>query len=171
MTDGSDGLDDEASHRGAESQSPAAHGDPLASLAQRALARAIDLLVVGLISLAFFAPQLAVQDGQDATVPRWTQLAVLGLWLAYEAGTTSFLGSTMGKLAVQCRVADRRTGRRPGLGRSVVRAAVVPGLLALAPLFGLLGYATAALDPREHRGLLDRLAGTVVVKAVPGERR
>ena len=147
-----------------------AGGDELASLAQRAMARAIDLLVVGLISLAFFAPQLAVTDG-DETVPRWTQIVVLLLWIAYEAGTTSFLGSTMGKLAVACRVADRRTGSRPGLGRSIVRAAVVPGLLAIVPLFGLLGYATAALDTRERRGLPDRLAGTVVVKATPGQRK
>ena len=145
-------------------------GDEVAALAQRAMGRAIDLLVVGLISLAFFAPQLAVTDG-DTTVPRWTQVAVFGVWMAYEAGTTTFLGSTMGKMAVACRVADRRTGRRPNLGRSLVRAAVVPGLLALLPLFGLLGYATAVLDPNERRGLPDRLAGTVVVKATPGQRK
>ncbi len=140
--------------------------DEIASVAQRSLGRAIDLTVVAVISLALFAPQL-VSRTDDVTVPRWTQVAVFALWLAYEAGTTTLLGRTMGKLAVGCRVAERRTGRTPGLARSVVRAAVVPGLLALIPLFGLLGYATAALDPREHRGLPDRLAGTVVVRAGP----
>ncbi len=145
-------------------------GDQVAGLAQRALARSIDLMVVGIISLAFFAPQL-VRDPDDASAPRWVQWAVFALWLAYEAGTTAFLGQTMGKLATGCRVADRRTGRRPNLAKAVVRAAVMPGLLALFAFFGLLGYATPALDQRERRGLLDRVSGTVVVKAVPGERR
>lgn len=144
--------------------------DEIAGLAQRALARSIDLMVVGIISLAFFTPQL-VRDPDDASAPRWVQWAIFGLWLAYEAGTTAFLGQTMGKLATGCRVADRRTGRRPALAPALVRAAVMPALLALFAFFGLLGYATAALDRREHRGLLDRVAGTVVVKAVPGERR
>ncbi len=139
-------------------------GDEVASLAQRALGRGIDLLVVAVISLALFAPQL-VTRGDDDSVPRWTQVAVLVLWLVYEAGTTAFLGRTVGKLAVGSRVADRRTGRPPGLARSVVRAAVVPGLLPMLSVVGLLGYATAALDPREHRGLPDRLAGTVVVRS------
>ncbi|MEM7285337.1 MAG: RDD family protein [Actinomycetota bacterium] len=145
-------------------------GDEIAGLAQRALARSIDLMVVGIISLALFAPQL-IRNPDDADAPRWVQFAVFGLWLAYEAGTTTFLGQTMGKLATGCRVADRRTGRRPNLARSIVRAAVMPALLALFAFFGLLGYATPALDQRERRGLLDRVSGTVVVKAVPGERR
>lgn len=145
-------------------------GDEIASLAQRAMGRSIDLMVVAVISLAFFAPQIATSP-DDTSVPRWTQIAVFGVWLVYEAGTTAYLGQTMGKMAVGCRVADRRTGRRPSLPRSIVRAAVIPGLLPLVQLAGLLGYATAALDTAEHRGLLDRLAGTVVVKATPGQRR
>ncbi len=156
---------------GADPDEPVEPGrDEVAGLAQRALARSIDLMVVGIISLAFFAPQL-VRDPDDQSAPRWVQFAVFGLWLAYEAGTTTYLGQTMGKLATGCRVADRRTGRRPNLARSVVRAAVMPALLAFFAFFGLLGYATPALDQRERRGLLDRLSGTVVVKAVPGERR
>ncbi len=144
--------------------------DELASFMQRAMARSVDLMVVAIISLALFAQQLAIR-GDDESVPRWTQVAVFLLWLAYEAGTTSFLGQTMGKLATGIRVADRRTGRRPNLARSVIRTAVVPALLPFAAVFGLLGYATAFVDQRERRGLPDRLAGTVVVKAVPGERR
>lgn len=134
------------------------------------MARSVDLLVVAVVSLALFAPQLILKGG-EAEIPRWTQVAVFGLWLTYEAGTTAVLGQTMGKLAAGCRVADRQTGRRPGLARSIVRAAVIPGLLPFLAVFGLLGYATAVLDPNERRGVLDRLAGTVVVRAVPGERR
>lgn len=150
--------------------SPVPGSDQIASLAQRAMARSVDLMVVAVVSLALFAPQLILEGG-EAEVPRWTQVAVFVLWLAYEAGTTAVLGQTMGKLAAGCRVADRQTGRRPGLARSIVRAAVIPGLLPFLAIFGLVGYAAAILDPHEHRGLLDRLAGTVVVRAVPGERR
>lgn len=145
-------------------------GDQIASLAQRAMARSVDLMVVAVVSLALFAPQLILK-GAEARVPRWTQVAVFVLWLAYEAGTTAVLGQTMGKLATGCRVADRQTGCRPGFARSIVRAAVIPGLLPFLAIFGLIGYATAILDPQEYRGLLDRLAGTVVVRAVSGERR
>ncbi|MGI9622694.1 MAG: hypothetical protein ACR2PK_07650, partial [Acidimicrobiales bacterium] len=63
---------------------PEADPDEIASLGQRALGRAIDLMVVAVISLAFFAPQL-VRDADDATVPRWARLAILAVWLAYEA--------------------------------------------------------------------------------------
>jgi uncharacterized RDD family membrane protein YckC len=156
--------------RGADDRGAPDHVDELASFMQRAMARAIDLLVVAVISLALFAQQLALTGG-EGSVPRWTQVAVFVLWLAYEAGTTTVLGQTMGKLAAGIRVADRRTGRRPNLARSVVRAAVVPGLLPFIALFGLVGYATAFADLRERRGVPDRLAGTVVVKAIPGERR
>ena len=127
------------------------------------MARSVDLLVVAVISLAFFAQQLAVRG--DESVPRWTQVAVFLVWLTYEAGTTAVLGRTMGKLAAGCEVVERRTGQRPGVARSVIRASVVPALLPFLSVFGLLAYATAALDPREHRGLLDRLAGTAVIKA------
>lgn len=155
---------------GADAQPSFGPGDELAGFAQRAMARAVDLMVVAVISLALFAQQLAV-SGDDDSVPRWTQIAVFAMWMVYEAGTTAFLGQTMGKLAAGIRVANRQTGRRPGLARSIVRTAVVPGLLPLIALFGLLGYATAFLDRNERRGIPDRLAGTVVVKAVPGERR
>lgn len=141
--------------------------DALASFAQRAMARLIDLLVVAVLSLALLAPQLQGQPG-DGSVPRWAKIAVAVVWLGYEATTTALLGQTMGKLATGCRVADRRTGDRPGFARSVVRAAVIPGLIPLLGVIGLLAYPTAMLDRREGRGLLDRLAGTVVVKAIPG---
>lgn len=143
--------------------------DELASFAQRAMARSVDLLVVAVLSLALLAPQLQGQPG-DGSVPRWAKIAVAVVWLGYEAATTALLGQTMGKLATGCRVADRHTGDRPGFARSVVRAAVIPGLIPLLGVFSLLAYFSAMFDRREHRGLLDRLAGTVVVKATPGVR-
>ena len=123
----------------------------------------MDLLIVAVISLAFFARHLVIRG--DESVPRWTQIAVFLVWLAYEAGTTAVLGRTMGKLAAGCEVVDRRTGRKPDPARSVIRAAVVPGLLPFLSVFGFIAYATAIADPREHRGLLDRLAGTAVINA------
>ena len=136
--------------------------DPLASIAQRAFARAIDLLTVAIISLAFTVP-LVERNGDDFSIPRSAQLLSLIGWLVYEAGTTAWLGQTMGKLAMHIRVVEVRRGTKPGLARSVVRAAIVPGLAAVIGLFAVLAYPTAVGDPRTRRGLLDRLSGTAVV--------
>lgn len=141
-----------------------AHADVVASFSQRAFARAIDFLVIAIISLAFTAPTIETA-GDDVSVPRSVQLLSLAGWLIYESGTTAWLGQTVGKMAVQIKVVDHRTGARPGLARSVVRAAVVPGVAALVGPFALLVYPTVAGDPATRRGLLDRLAGTAVVRS------
>ncbi len=139
-------------------------GDEIASLAQRAIARALDLMTIAIVTLAVFAPQLTTADA-DNDISGWTQLAVFVIWVVYEGGTTAYLGCSMGKMATGCRLVDRRTGAKPGIARSVVRAAVVPGLLPFLGPFALLAYPTALLDRAERRGLLDRLAGTAVVRA------
>ncbi len=140
----------------------AADGDRVASIMSRAFARSIDLLVVALLSLAFTVPFVS-PTGSD--VPRWVQLASLASWLVYEAGTVAVLGCTMGKMAMGLMVVDVTTGGAPGIGRSLVRAAVVPALIPLVSFFALLAYPTATVDLQARRGLLDRLAGTAVVAA------
>lgn len=143
--------------------------DEVASLAQRAIGRAIDLLIVATFSMAILVPAVGVED-DVVNVPRWTQVAALALWLLYEAGSVATLGTTVGKMAVGCRLADRATGSRPTLVRSLVRAAPVPGLLPLVSFVAFVVWATVLVDPAERRGVHDRIAGTVVVRG-PGRER
>lgn len=93
-------------------------------------------------------------------------LAVSG-WLipvAYEIGW-SLTGGTPGKRLFRLRVV-RAAGGRAGGGALVVRA------VALFPLYlvCLVNLLVMALDRRAGRALHDLIAGTVVVRAVTGER-
>jgi len=124
----------------------------------------MDLLIIATVSLAVFAPR-AVGANESTDVSAWTQVALIGIWVLYEAGTTAWLGTTMGKMATGCRVVSRRTGGRPNPAQAVVRAVLVPGALSVVAAFALLLYPTALLDRSERRGALDRLSGTVVVRA------
>ena len=138
-----------------------ARRDLVAPLALRAFARAIDLLVVAVISLAVTVPSVG---GPTDDVPTTVKLLSLAGWLVYEAGTVAVLGQTMGKRAVGLKVVTVGSGARPGVARSVLRAAVVPALVPPVGMFALLAYPTATIDPGTGRGLLDRLAGTAVVR-------
>lgn len=138
--------------------------DVIAPVALRAFARAIDLLIVAVISLAFTLPLV---EGSGEDVPRSVQLLSLGGWLLYEAGTVALIGTTVGKMAVGLKVVETSTGANPGPARAVVRAAVVPALIPLVSFFALLAYPTATFDLQTRRGLIDRLSGTAVVRSVP----
>ncbi len=129
----------------------------------------MDLLIIATVSLAVFAPR-AVGADDTSEVSAWTQVALIAIWVAYEAGTTAWLGTTLGKMATGCRVVSRRTGKRPNLAQAVARAVLVPGALSVVAAFALLLYPTALLDRTERRGVLDRLSGTVVVRANTGEQ-
>jgi uncharacterized RDD family membrane protein YckC len=151
--------------------SPAdASGDPVASVAQRCFGRAIDLLVVATFSMGLLIPTVQ-REGDTLSLPSWTQWAALGLWVAYEASMTALLGTTVGKMAVGAQVVDRRTGRRPSWPNAIARTLPVPLLLPLVSFFALAVYPTALLDVDRRRGITDRIANTVVVRADPRQRR
>ncbi len=147
-----------------------ASGDPVASVAQRCFGRAIDLLVIATFSMGLLIPTVE-REGDTLALPGWTQWAALALWVAYETAMTALLGTTVGKMAVGTLVVDRRTGRRPSWPNALARTLPVPLLLPLVSFFALLVYPTAAFDPEHRRGITDRIANTVVVRADPARRR
>ena len=149
---------------------PVPTGDPIASVAQRCFGRAIDLLVVATFSMGLLIPTVQ-RDGDTLSLPGWTQWVALGLWVAYEAAMTALLGTTVGKMAVGAQVVDRRTGRRPSWPNAIARSLPVPLLLPVVSFFALAVYPTALLDPAGRRGLTDRIANTVVVRADPARPR
>ncbi|MFN3215687.1 MAG: RDD family protein [Acidimicrobiales bacterium] len=147
-----------------------ATGDPVASVAQRCFGRAIDLLVVATFSMGLLIPTVQT-EGDTLSLPGWTQWVALGLWVAYEASMTALLGTTVGKMAVGIQVVDRRTGRRPSWPNAIARTLPVPLLLPLVSFFALAVYPTALFDLDRRRGITDRIADTVVVRADPARRR
>ena len=146
-----------------------ATGDPIASVAQRCFGRAIDLLVVATFSMGLLIPTVQ-REGDTLSLPGWTQWVALALWVAYEASMTALLGTTVGKMAVGVQVVDRRTGRRPSWPNAIARALPVPLLLPVVSFFALAVYPTALFDLDRRRGITDRIADTVVVRADPARR-
>ena len=132
-------------------------GRQLASPGRRVGARAIDLVILVIITLVFLFPAISdMIDGIDALPPgasddevtqvvedafsdRGTNLLLAGVvGFAWEWLFVAFVGGTPGKLMVRIRITDRETGTSPpSIGQAAMRAA--------NRLFGLLAAVSAAL--------------------------
>jgi hypothetical protein len=138
----------------------------LASFAQRSMGRGIDLLIVGVLFFMVAGPFIDT-SAVDARVPFRAVVVGMVAWIVYETVTVRLLGTTMGKMAVGAVVTDLATGAKPSWAQAGIRAIVVPALVPLVWIFAGVVYSTATIDRTTRRGLLDRLAGTVVVRATP----
>lgn len=67
----------------------------------------------------------------------------------------SYTAATPGKWLLRMRIVDEKTGKRPGQRQCVLRFA--------AGIIGLIGFPWIYFD-KKHRGLHDKIAGTVVIK-------
>lgn len=141
-----------------------APGVPYAGIATRAIALAVDVLIVQVIVFAGGAVLALI-----ASLVGGLELATGGRILAAVAWASTVcayfvtfwasVGQTPGMRMMDLRVSAAQ-GEPPGVGRSVVR---VLGLaLAIIPLFA--GFLPVLVDDR-RRGLHDLLAGTVVLHA------
>jgi uncharacterized RDD family membrane protein YckC len=143
-----------------------APGPPRVGLATRAVAAAVDGVILNLIFLgvsALFGVTIGGVIGDDAS-PSGSAVAI-GATLWSGAGAlylTTFwalAGQTPGMRFLSIRL-DSPHGRRIGTARAVKR---LLGTVLSVLSFGL-GFAIAVLDPR-RRTLADRLAGTEVFEA------
>jgi uncharacterized RDD family membrane protein YckC len=145
----------------------ALRGDIPATLGQRTLARAIDLVIISSVVIALGGAMTTNDSGQPE-IPRWVVLAVALCYLAYEATMVAMSGATVGKRATRIMIVSIQNGRRPVWIQAVLRALVPIAGWLVVPGFGLLVlmivYLTAIFDRDFGRGLPDRLAGTVVVQ-------
>ena len=126
---------------------------------QRAAASLIDWLIVVVISvpvivLAFGAEYFSLEPATRA----WDLVTMLVLGAAV-IGFWRTCGATPGKLAMNIRIVDARTGELPGTGRLVVRLACY--FVSAAVLY--LGFFWIAID-RRKQGWHDKIAGTVVIE-------
>lgn len=130
----------------------------------RATARIVDVVLVMLPAWLVLAPLLLVVLPSARTTTFVTAVVASAVVVGYEAWFTTVSGQTIGKRALGIRVVVLGGTEPPGLGASVVRAAL-PVLMGVAT-FGvgwLVPYLWAIWD-RDRRGLHDRVAGTEVIQ-------
>ncbi len=126
---------------------------------QRFAAFVIDWLIVSVISVPLMALFLgagffsleAAAGAWDLATALVVAVAVIGFW--------RYCGATPGKIAMDVRIVDAKTGGRPATARLVVRFLCY--FVSAAPL--CLGFIWIAID-RRKQGWHDKIAGTVVVE-------
>jgi uncharacterized RDD family membrane protein YckC len=151
-------------------------GLTLASVPRRAAGRILDTFLVivlrGLVALAA-ADRATTEVGgvsQDVwVVPAWSLLAAFVSAVAYEALFLRWRGQTLGMLAVGVLVVPATGGERLGVRAAVARAVLTSGVIVLGVpgLVASLVLQLAAMVDARLRGLHDRAAGTIVVRARP----
>ena len=162
----------------------------LATLKERAAARGIDLILVG-VALAFSTVLMGylalgpLLTGNESEIPGLLRLPLITAFVAlsllalYETWVSSATGRTRGKRLRGIQVVRIRDGRRPGIAASFGRAALpvaasLCGLVLVwsaiplvAPLVALvlynLVYFSACWD-RHGRAWHDKVTQTVVIK-------
>ncbi len=152
-----------APSRSASNEQDAAGADGVAGVGVRLGAAALDWLMLASLDLAvvYFTLRVSrLQTGELLLLPAAPLIAFLLLLNGgYLAMFTAAGGQTLGKMAFHLRVVS--AGGAPlSVGRSLMR--VVSFLVSALPAG--LGLLPAVFDP-SHRGLHDRLSGTLVVRA------
>jgi uncharacterized RDD family membrane protein YckC len=142
--------------------------DRLASVGQRVVGFLADLALAGTVLLT---PSMLLQGAVTAEdlgpgLSRLVALVAFTFLALYELVPTALWGRTPGKAIVGTRVVGIGDGQVPGWRRAILRWA----LPALAFQVHVVGWALAILlravlvaDPL-HRGVHDKLAGTIVVR-------
>ena len=140
--------------------------DQLAGFGQRAIAYAIDSLIVVAVMLIF-----ALAFGGDLTDPdnpRFMLITVLTLAvsLIYSIVFVALSGATPGKRIMKLRVVNRSDGSPVSWTYAAVRA-LIPSVAGLVPVIGfalnIAVYVRAFFHPY-RQGLHDAAAGTIVVR-------
>ena len=143
-------------------------GDPIASIGQRIGARLIDwglLLTVWLLLGAATSERL--EDG-TLVFQRWAVLVWMALVVVYEVAFVAWNGQTPGKRALGIRLVSLKTGGVLSVAAALTRVAPVAfaiGVLgAFFPIAMVFVYFSAGFM-KHSRGVLDLLAGSVVIKS------
>ncbi|MBO1335145.1 RDD family protein [Streptomyces sp. VRA16 Mangrove soil] len=158
---------------------------PIAGMGRRLGARAIDGVLYSIIYFAVIAPVFmdtvksatdcdpasaaydtcinnASSDMMSKIIP--IALGMMAVTLVYEVLMISFVGATLGKLAVGIRVLRLEDGQKPGLGKGLLRW-LIPFVGYFACGLGmLLVYVSPFFDNSgRQQGWHDKVAGTIAV--------
>jgi uncharacterized RDD family membrane protein YckC len=157
--------DEEATAQGP----PPRNVDRLATVGERAVGFAADVALAGTVLLS---PGMLLEGAvrPEDLGPGLTRLVVLVAFVflaLYEVVPTALSGRTPGKAIVGTQVVRIGDDRPPGWKRSILRW-ILPALAFQISVVGwviaILLRAVLVLDPL-HRGVPDRLAGTIVVRS------
>jgi len=138
-------------------------GFELASVRSRAVARLIDLVIIGVTSV-FIALTLLVLNAYDPESGLGL-LSFPAVWAVYEVGFVAARGQTVGKKAVGIKVVT--TDNEPPAWKS----AAIGWAITAGELIFLFGFVLFLMPLRDEKrqGLHDKLAKTLVVKAASPE--
>jgi uncharacterized RDD family membrane protein YckC len=139
-------------------------GFELASVRSRAVARLIDLIIIGVPAVYLFFTLLALNVFEAES--GMGLLTFPAVWAVYEVALIAVRGQTVGKKSVGIKVVTTRN-EPPGWKSAAIRWAVTAG--ELISLFGFVLYLIPSRD-KKRQGLHDKLAKTFVVYAVPPAR-
>jgi len=143
-------------------------GDPLASIGQRIGARLIDWLILMTIWLLLGAATSEQLEDGTIIFERWAIVAWLLFVVVYEVGFVAWRGQTPGKILLKIKLVSLKDGHILRLPFAITR--VLPVALAISllgaffPIAMVFVYFSAAFM-KNSRGVLDLLAGSVVVEA------
>lgn len=135
---------------------------PLATLAQRVVARTIDVLLVYVLGAVVvlllyddvaFGAVFGEESAGGATIAIFAVV-----WIGYFAGLEAITGRTLGKAALGLRVTAGDHVTPIGLPEAFVRNAVL-----VIPLLWLVTLGVMAVDGVRRQGFHDRLVGSIVV--------
>jgi uncharacterized RDD family membrane protein YckC len=174
------------------------HGQPLAGLGRRLVARLVDIVAVLILNVLvngwlayqwwlevepifratmadpFATPQPA--SARSSYLILTMLVVATALWFAYEVPALANSGQTLGKRLLQVKVVKLESTDRLGFGRAFGRWARMGMWTPLWSCYGvgflaqLVIAGSVLFDQQLRRGLHDKSAGTVVVAVPPGHR-
>ncbi|MFD8781968.1 RDD family protein [Kitasatospora sp. NPDC059599] len=135
---------------------------PIGTWPKRITARLIDYLLVQAVAIVIVAPFVTLGNRTGSAEAFW--LACL-IWLVYEALMTSRDGQTLGKKAMDIRVAMLIDGNTPPQAAAWTRSAVfiLPAVLCCAAFWWIIDGFFGAFDKPYRQCIHDKAAKTVVV--------
>jgi len=153
-----------------EFDAPTPRADALAGVGQRALAQALDglvLLLPALLVVYFTTGELLVATDENASGSQlWATFILVVLQIAYNTVCVATWGATVGKRIVGIRVVNQVDGGPVSFNYAAVRA-LIPSAAGLIPVVGIAApiviYMRAFFHPL-RKGWHDQAAGTIVVK-------
>jgi uncharacterized RDD family membrane protein YckC len=155
------------------SDAPAVAGQQLASPGLRMAGRVIDAIIGGIVALSIGAASIdfnALSDG-DVDAPGFGIVLAAAIFaILYDTLFVTYLGGTPGKLILGMRVAEADSGTTPpplpvAAKRAVNRLLGLLGTIGsgIAFIIGLASLVMLFTDER-HQTVMDKIAGTVVIK-------